>query len=244
MGLKRNHEILAAGWTAASLMIAACSTSPTAPGSQPSGESFSSPMVTEAPATARYRVVFRSTWTSATHPVDFPSDAHFSRLVGGTHSGSVTFWAEGAPASTGIKDMAERGRTSPLDQEVNAAISAGGAEHLLLGGAIDDTPGSVSLDFEVSQAFPLVTLVSMIAPSPDWFVGVESLALFQNGQWVESRQIDLVPWDAGTDSGSTFRSADLVTTPFQGISRIVTAPLSPSGSVTPLGTYTFTRLPS
>jgi hypothetical protein len=234
MPMNHRRAILTAGWIAASLSIAACSSSPVEPASESAGG---------AAATARYSVVFQSTWTVLTHPIDFPSDAHFSRLVGGTHNASVTFWSEGAPASTGIKDMAERGRTTPLDQEVNAAISAGRAEHLLVGGAIDTTPGSVSLDFEMSTAFPLVTLVSMIAPSPDWFVGVGSLALFQDGQWIESRQIELIPWDAGTDSGSTFRSADFVTMPFQGISRIITAPLSPTGRVTPLGTFTFTRLP-
>ena len=46
----------------------------------------------------------------------------------------------------------------------------------------------------------------MVAPSPDWFVGVSGLPLFENGQWVEERRIDLVPWDAGTDSGTTFES--------------------------------------
>jgi hypothetical protein len=218
----------------AALLAVACSSSPTAPsGGSPLG----------AAPTARYRATFQSTWTAATHPVDFPANAHFSRLVGGTHNGTVSFWNEGAVASTGIKDMAERGRATPLDQEVNAAISAGRAEHLLLGGAIDDSPGSVNLEFAISQAHPFVTLVSMIAPSPDWFVGVSSLPLLQDGQWIESRQIDLVPWDAGTDSGSTFASPDLVTSPPQGISRILTAPLSPSGRVTPLGTFTFTRLP-
>jgi len=81
----------------------------------------------------------------------------------------------------------------------------------------------------------------MIAPSPDWFVGVSALALFEDGRWVGERRIDLVPWDAGTDSGSTFTSPDQATPP-QPISRIVTAPLSPSGSASPLGTFTFIRL--
>ena len=189
----------------------------------------------------------RAQSTSAGGDADFslfPSTAQFSPLVGGTHNASARFWSEGLAASTGIKDMAERGRTTPLDQEVEIAIAAGTAEHLLVGGGIGTSPGSVALEFEISETHPLVTLVSMIAPSPDWFVGVPALPLFENGRWVDERRIDLVPWDAGTDSGSTFASPDVVTTPPQPVSRIVTTPLSPGGRVTPLGTFTFTRLQS
>ena len=140
--------------------------------------------------------------------------------------------------------MAEEGSVSPLDEEVGAAVTAGGAALVLLGDPIPNSPGSASLEFQIPQTHPLVTLVSMIAPSPDWFVGVSALALFENGQWIAERRIDLVPWDAGTDSGSTFMSPNQVTTPPQAISRIVTSPLSPSGNVSPLGTFTFTRLSS
>ena len=192
--------------------------------------------------TARYTVVFSSPWSATTHPVDYPSDSHFSRLVGGTHGPGVAFWREGERASQGIKDMAERGRTSPLDQEIAAAVAAGQAERVFLGPAIDQTPGSASLSFEISRRFPLVTLVTMVAPSPDWFVGVAGLSLLENGEWVPERRIDLVPWDAGTDSGLTFRSADEVTSPPATIARILSAPLAPGGAVTPLGTFTFTRV--
>lgn len=195
-----------------------------------------------AAETTRYRVSFDSPWSAATHPVDYPANSHFSRLVGGTHSAAVVFWREGARASQGIKDMAERGRTSPLDQEIAAAVANGTAEQVFTGGAIDQTPGVANLEFEISQRHPLVTLVSMIAPSPDWFVGVSGVPLFENGQWADSKRFDLVPWDAGTDSGTTFTSPDLVTTPPVPISRILTAPLSAGGVVVPLGTFTFTRL--
>ena len=43
--------------------------------------------------------------------------------------------------------------------------------------------------------FPGLTPIS---PSPDWIVGVsmENLCL-ANGSWVDSRVVDLYPWDAG-----------------------------------------------
>jgi hypothetical protein len=195
-----------------------------------------------APATARYRVVFDSTWSAETHPTDFPSTAHYSGLIGGTHGSSVTFWAEGTPASEGIRQMSERGRKSPLDAEVQQAIAAGLAERLLSGPDLDVTPGSASIEFDVSQGFPLVTLVTMIAPSPDWFVGVSGLALFENSQWRDQVRVDLAGFDAGTDSGATYRSSDLETIPRGLISKLSGYPVESTGGVRPFGTFTFTRI--
>jgi hypothetical protein len=113
---------------------------------------------------------------------------------------------------------------------------------LLRGSPRNTVPGVVTLELEMSQSHPLVTLVTMIAPSPDWFVGVTGLPLFENGRWVEERTISLDPWDAGADSGVTFASADVLTSPPEPISRILSTPLSPGGHVSPLGTFRFERL--
>jgi hypothetical protein len=195
-----------------------------------------------APETATYRVTFDATWSAITHPVDIPGSAHFSRLVGANHSNRVTFWREGQLASQGIREMAEFGRTNPLDAEIRAAIASGAAEALFIGPAVDKSPATVTMEVTVSQRHPMFTLVSMIAPSPDWFVGVTALPLFEAGQWVSERRVALDPWDAGTDSGVTFFSPDAVSNPFMPVARIVTAPLSPNGVVTPLGTFIFTRI--
>src|SRR5262245_47291829 len=89
-----------------------------------------------AASTARYRVTFRSTWSAASHPVEFPSTAHFSSLVGGTHNAQVTLWRDGGIATDGLKDMAERGLTSTLSNEISTAIGARTAEHMFTGGNI------------------------------------------------------------------------------------------------------------
>lgn len=195
------------------------------------------------PETARYRLTFQARWSPATHPDDIPGSAHFSRLVGGNHNASVTFWQAGATASQGIREMAELGRANPLDREIQDAIAAGTAETLTIGPAADKSPDTVSMDITLSQRFPLFTLVTMIAPSPDWFVGVAGLPLFENGQWVDERRVELDPYDAGTDSGGTFFAPNQATVPQVPIFRITTWPLSPGGRVTPLGSFTFTRLP-
>jgi hypothetical protein len=229
-----------AGLALALLTLSACGggESPLAPTAPPPP----SPTPTPA-ATARYRVTFDATWSAATHPTDIPGNAHFSGLIGGTHGAAVTFWQEGGLASEGIRLMAERGRQSPLDLEVGAAIGAGTAQHVLAGEDVPQSPGSTSLDFDAGRDFPLVTLVTMVAPSPDWFVGVSGLSLIENGAWVEEKVVFLHPYDAGTDSGATFSSVDLVTQPREPIHRIDMGPLVEAAAVPHLGTFTFRRIP-
>lgn len=50
-----------------------------------------------------------------------------------------------------------------------------------------------------------MSIVSMIDPSPDWIVGVSGLELcLRNCSWVESKVLNLYPWDIGTDDGITY----------------------------------------
>ena len=209
----------------------------------PSAPATPSPAASPAAAAALYRVTFDASWSEATHPTEIPGNPHFSGLIGGTHAGSVSFWREGGLASDGIRLMAERGRQSPLDLEVGAAIGAGTAQHVLAGDDVPRSPGSISLEFEVSREFPLVTLVTMVAPSPDWFVGVSGLSLIENGDWVAEKRVLLHPYDAGTDSGVTFSSADAATDPREPIHRIGMGPLVEAAAVPHLGTFTFRRIP-
>ncbi len=113
-----------------SVLVAGCSStsSPTAPtvtGTPPVVDTPTTPApppVVETPAptpppppqTARYRFTFDALWSAATHPQDFPGDPHFSPLVGATHLATTRFWQEGAVATDGIRDMAERGLTIRL----------------------------------------------------------------------------------------------------------------------------------
>ena len=190
---------------------------------------------------ASYRVTFEATWSAATHPDMFPETPHFSGLIGATHEDGFRLWQGGTIASNGIEAMAELGAKTPFDLEIQQAIDAGRAEHLLSGGGIARSPNAVVLDFDISLDKPSVTLVSMIAPSPDWFVGVSNLSLLDNGDWADELVIDLEPYDAGTDSGASYESRDRDTSPREPIARITMPPLASNGDVAPVGTFTFRR---
>jgi hypothetical protein len=203
--------------------------------------------VCAAPAAAQcgdatYEAVFVAEWSQATHPVMFPPNPHFSPLVGGTHAGSVSFWAPGGLASPGIESMAETGATTLLRAEVQDAIDDATAGSVLLGGSIAVSPGQRSMVFDIGPDHPLVTLVTMIAPSPDWFVGVHGLSLRDGGRWVGSLSVDLWAYDAGTDSGLTYTASNSDTNPQEPIRNLSgEAPFAGAGRI---GTLTFTRMPA
>ncbi len=192
-----------------------------------------------ASSTAEYRVRFDATWSAASHPGAFPPNAHFTSLIGGVHDGGVRFWRPGTLASRGIERMAEEGRVSPLDQEVEQAIAAGNAREVILGGPIGRSPGSVETTFRVSRSHPRVTLVTMVAPSPDWFVGVRDLDLLVQGEWLEEISMPLFAYDSGTDDGGDFEGPDAESDPHIAIARIEAGGLA---NGVPLGTFTFNRI--
>lgn len=194
--------------------------------------------------TARYQVVFDATWSQATHPTNWPANAHWSGLVGGTHNDAVHFFRLGETSSEGIRRMAELGQQATLLSEVAAAQTNGTALFQLAGLGLSASPGSRLLVFPqaMSRDYQLVTLCSMIAPSPDWFVGVDSLSLIENGQWVSNKVVTLYGNDAGTDSGASYGSPDLVTVPRGVATQFTGFPAIQNGVIVPFGTFTFTRL--
>ena len=57
-------------------------------------------------------------------------------------------------------------------------------------GNIPNVGTDVVTTVEVTTDYPLVSAVSMIAPSPDWFVGVRDYSLCNTttGKWVDKRE--------------------------------------------------------
>ena len=166
-----------------------------------------------AGASATYTVTFTGAWTAEATPGGVPDGAHFSPLIGGVHNADVAFLEAGGQATPGIESMAERGRTATLTEEIQAA----GANALSVLRK-DSGPGATASDtFEavtVTADHPRITLLSMIAPSPDWFVGVFGLSLLDaEGNWVDALTVNLYPWDAGTEGGDDFSFDNAATVP-------------------------------
>ena len=107
------------------------------------------------------------------------------------------------------------------------------------------TPGGyTTTKIMVQNMYSMVSLITMIAPSPDWFVGVDSYDLCGMNGWKETVTMDLLPWDAGTENGLTYKLDNMPTNPVDVIMRITTDSNSDIGkhaNVT-FATVTFTRV--
>ena len=196
-----------------------------------------------APTEARYRVTFTATWSAATHPRNFPRGPHFSGLVGATH-GDIRIWQSGKAASAGMELMAETGGKSRLLSEIDRLIEGGSAHSRLSGGGLSTSPSTVSLEFTAVSSHPFVTLVSMLAPSPDWFVGVSALPLMEDGAWKARAEVALVVYDAGTDDGAVFTAANADSDPAEPIAALTSDPDDTdfTAGKPAVGTFVFERL--
>ena len=167
---------------------------------------------------ATYNVTFEGNWTLDSTPGGVVSNAHFTTLIGAVHNDDVTFWRSGGRASPGVEQVAETGFTNRFRSEIEASPHAAAVirQSVTFGGT-----GSATFSIDVTSDHPLVTLLSMIGPSPDWFVGIPGRSLLDGSdQWLEQDEVDLFPYDAGTEEGTEFSLDNPATDPQGTITRI------------------------
>ena len=159
-------------------------------------------------------MTFQGNWTLESTPGGVVSSAHFTTLIGAAHNDDVTFWQSGGRASPGVEEVAETGFTSRFRSELEASPHAAAiiSQSVTFGGT-----GTATFPIDVTRDHPLVTLLSMIGPSPDWFVGINGRSLLDaSDQWEPRVEIDLFPYDAGTEEGDEFTLDNPATVP-QGV---------------------------
>ena len=110
-------------------------------------------------------------------------------------------------------------------------------------GMVSTPGGQTSTKIMVQNMYSMVSLITMIAPSPDWFVGVDSYDLCGTNGWKENVTMDLLPWDAGTENGQTYSLNNMATDPVDVIMRITPNSNSDIGAHANVAfaTVTFTR---
>lgn len=173
----------------------------------------------DATQDVNYNIKFEATWSSDSHPDDYDSSAHFSPFViysyNGTDLGRI--FTVDSISSPGMKEMAETGAIGMLVEEIRQIIDSNNALNYAKAVKID-SPGQTEIMLNFTQEFSQFMFVSMIAPSPDWFVAAEA-DLFKEGQWVDKIILDVISFDAGTDSGDSLTAENSDTNPKQTISR-------------------------
>ncbi|HYU35830.1 MAG TPA: spondin domain-containing protein [Thermoanaerobaculia bacterium] len=198
-------------------------------------------------APVKYRVEFTPLWTKANFPFEYPDTSlihkpHFSGLIGTAHNANYHIFVPGQMPTPGLERLSEEGKHDPLDSEINAAIAAGNALALTESDPLKDFSQTAQTEVTVDDAHPMVSLVAMIAPSPDWFAGVSDVDLRENGAWVSSKTVDVNPWDSGGDDGTTYLADDKNTDPKKPTTMNTSKHFEKDGKTMPVARITFTRM--
>jgi hypothetical protein len=175
---------------------------------------IASPVVAEVGC---YEVVQTHEYWRQNYPTGIPNNDHYSGMAVIMHTSAYSASTVGSAASAGLKSLAETGSSTTLTSEVSASAAAMSLVSLppmiAPGSSQTASPntkkGFATTQIEVDSAFPMVSLLTMIAPSPDWYA-YGSATLFENGGF-QAKTIDLIAYDAGTDSGTTYAAANSVT---------------------------------
>lgn len=101
----------------------------------------------------------------------FNSFSCFS-FTGRSHDGFFNLFSMGKQASTGMKAFVETGRADGLDQRMGNTEGSVFDEFVLP--AILSGGGRSEGKIFVDSNHTMVSLVTRIVPSPDWFIGVDS----------------------------------------------------------------------
>ncbi|KAL4631316.1 spondin-2-like [Arapaima gigas] len=172
---------------------------------------------------ASYVLVFTGHWSPQTFPKQYPlfrPPAQWSKLIAVTHNAQFRLWQEGAQASPGVQSFAEEGVTVELVKEAREARKRRAVGSMYRTAGIPTGIGHSSTELLLQPRNPQLSLMVKVVPSPDWFVGVDSLNLCKQGDWQQEVTLDLHPFDAGTDSGFTFSSPTFPTNPPENITQI------------------------
>ena len=191
-----------------------------------------------------YNVRFEATWSDSTHPNAYPSNAYFSPLVALSHNPNFYVFFSGYPASNGLRILAETGQTDSIMDEFSYSINTGQALDARVGPDVE-SPGQGELSIGVTSTRHAVTVLSMIAPSPDWFVAGRAV-LFdaQDGLWYDKVTIDAISLDGGSDAGIDFTSPNMPMDSVSAVYPITTGPLIQPGDslVQNIGKFVFERI--
>ncbi|GAU98091.1 hypothetical protein RvY_09282-2 [Ramazzottius varieornatus] len=204
---------------------------------------------------AKFELSFTGIWSPQTHPKDFPTTqwfTHFSDIIGATHTSNFKIYEIGGYASDGLKQLAEWGKTQELEKELKTKTKDIRTIVKARGLWYPNLNGQTHAVFRTDQKHHLLSLASMFGPSPDWLVGIDSLNLcLKNCSWTDRKEIDLFPFDAGTDSGVTYMAENSPTNPRERIHNITSRyPKNPSSPfydpmgkpMTPLAKLVITRM--
>lgn len=154
---------------------------------------------------AAYKVEIAGKWKSPEFTV--PANVHYTYFTGMVHNNQTYLWKEGTLASAGVEAIAETGYFLPMFAEIDSLTAIKKAIYLSFI-APPAATGVSTGNIYCNSNYPYFSCQSMIAPTPDWFVGLSSFNLYPNNQWIKDTTINLYVYDAGTEDGNMFNQTN------------------------------------
>ncbi len=192
---------------------------------------------------ANYKVKLRLQWVSPNFAI--PANAHFTSFIGMIQQPDTFLWAPNGLATVGLEFVAEVGSNSRLNNEIDSIIARGKAlsRFGILPPAI---AGGIDTIFSFTLQHSCISFASMIAPSPDWFVGLNQYNLLKNNAWINDITVPLYLYDAGTEDGDVFGYNNPASSPLQPVHLLTataaTVLANGNAVLAPIGSIRFTKL--
>eukprot|EP00548_Thalassiothrix_antarctica_P006805 CAMPEP_0194138202 /NCGR_PEP_ID=MMETSP0152-20130528/8053_1 /TAXON_ID=1049557 /ORGANISM="Thalassiothrix antarctica, Strain L6-D1" /LENGTH=366 /DNA_ID=CAMNT_0038835595 /DNA_START=21 /DNA_END=1117 /DNA_ORIENTATION=- len=116
-----------------------------------------------ATETVSYSCDFQNNWTGVNHPVDYPSNAHWSPPVLAAHNTGYSMWRTGGMATEGVEIVAESGAPDTLVSEIEASSSVGA---MVVGEATFNAEVQMQTfdSITMTPTSPYLSAITMIAP--------------------------------------------------------------------------------
>jgi hypothetical protein len=162
-------------------------------------------------------------------------------MIGASHNARYTIFAVGRKPTRGLERLSEEGKHSPLNDEIDKAVEQGNALMKFESGGLKNWKDSMVATVRVDPAHPLVDVVNMVVPSPDWFTGATNVSLIENGAWARTRRVVLYAYDSGGDDGTTYKAPDKDANPKKATTRNTNRHFVVHGQPQPVAVLMFVR---
>ena len=110
-----------------------------------------------------YSCTFENEWSGSNHPIDYPSNAHWSPPVLVAHDSGYEMWSKDGMATAGVEMVAETGSPDTILREIAESPSTG---DVVLGEATfnSDTQMQSFNSIDMTSTRHLLSTITMIAP--------------------------------------------------------------------------------
>jgi len=179
---------------------------------------------------AVYKVAFHNLLTAKNFGSLIPRGGLvYSPLAGVSHSNRISLFTIRGFASKAVELIAEQGVNSLFIRKAKFIRWKTGEVRSVVDAGAPTMPGTATvLRLSVDCRNPSLTVIGMIAPSPDWIVQINNFLTYDlsDGEFIKYAAGDLIAYDSGVDDGNQFTppanlSLDIPTVPQKNIAPLV-----------------------